>query len=1005
MKINNSNNINNNLEFKENKESKDLRELKHITNTKEIIMMHIFNNYKKIFSKNVYEEFFNLFGSILSYDKDLVYSFLEETKLKEISIHIIDTIRNLSKFNDMELTETQHEQLSGNIYLFQCLCLNYENIICPILDKIEDFNIIDFFYGNLFVIENVKGKNNNNQNQNNIGNKISNYVRFKYSQRSLRQKTYELLITFIKFKDSYKKTLGEKLILHHKSFTNEYLDTNDINIDLRSAKDKFIGLQNYGCTCYLNALMQQLYMISQFRENLFELDVEDYEERKIQSFSNTLMRDKDYCKDNDIEDYLNNNPVYQLQKLFANLSYSIKQYHSPMHFISSFKAFNNEPINVRIQQDCEEFLNILVDKLENYTKLYSLNKKDIFDDSFRGKISYEIISLEQEYSYYSETENQFLAISLEIKNKRTIEEALDLYIRGEILEGENKYLVEKYDKKISILRRCSIKKLSNTVIIHLKRFEFDYNTFDKIKIIDYCQFPDVIDFKPWMRSSIISKNKEDPNYKDIHIDENELNDQQSFKYKLTGILVHSGSTADGGHYYSIIFDKNSNKWFKFDDSRITEFPIENLRAECFGEDKENNDMFLSRSQTAYLLFYTKISDEESKNKYNNNNDNNLNNNDNNSNNLNLNFNSDEEEEEEKKVPKKILEKIRQENSSFLKYKTYLDNDYYKFIKDYIDFTVMKNKNIEKLIQKEQSMSLNDLINEDIYNEISNKINKFENFKNINLDFDMRNYINLEEKNLIENVFMEKEKIFKIEIEKNKINTNATFYLKKKVLKFGIYFYFEIILQQKDPYRINSYSNFIREIVETDKRIACWFLKKMIKNKSFFNKMILENSSSEIRESMKRIILNCILSLYNEESKYLKEEFNKIQIKEIDFNINKSLEKTSENTYEIIISKEYKSCVMRFFKNNIINEFDNIRIHWSRFNQFLYIINECFNSLLFELFEISVQSNLYQRIIYMIMNNSDNNFKTNFITMGAKNIDVNINLLLDILSCIVQGKIK
>jgi len=295
--------------------------------------------------------------------------------------------------------------------------------------------------------------------------------------------------------------------------------------------------------------------------------------------------------------------------------------------------------------------------------------------------------------------------------------------------------VEKYAKKISIMRRCSIKKLSNTVIIHLKRFEFDYNTFDKIKIIDYCQFPDVIDFKPWMRSSIIANNKEDPNYKDIQIDENELNDKQSFKYKLTGILVHSGSTADGGHYYSIIFDKNSNKWFKFDDSRITEFPFENLRAECFGEDKENNDMFSTRSQTAYLLFYTKISEEEN---FNNDSSNNINNN--NKENSNLNF------EEEKKVPKKILEKIKQENSSFLKYKTYLDNDYYKFIKDYIDFTVIKNKNIEKLTNKEQSMSTNDLINEEIHTEITNKLNKFENFE-------MKQFINSEEKNLIQKIIL------------------------------------------------------------------------------------------------------------------------------------------------------------------------------------------------------------------------------------------------------------
>jgi len=987
--------------------------------TKEIIMMHIFNNYKKIFSDQVYEEFFNLFGSILSYDKELINSYFEEGKLIELSTHIIETIRNLSKINDIDLKDSQQEQLTGNIYLFQCLCLNYENIILPILDKIEDFNIINFFYKNLFSIE------QENESKNDLMN-----VRFKYSQRSLRQKTYDLLISFIKFKDIFKKTLGEKLLNHHINFSNDYLDKIDINIGLRSSKDNFIGLFNYGCTCYLNSLIQQLYMIPQFKYNLFQINFAidnnsmNLDEKKEISATNDNKNDNNFGNNNmrefleDIEMTSNEiqinsnnknlnigkdnldlekNPVYQLQNLFANLSYSIKQYHSPMHFITSFKAFNNEPINVRIQQDCEEFLGILVDRLEGYTKNLPNLKKDIFDDSFRGKISYEIISLEKEYSYYSETETPFLAISLDIKNKRTIEEALDLYIRGEVLEGENKYLVEKYNKKISILRRCSIKKLSQTVIIHLKRFEFDYNTFDKIKIIDYCQFPDMIDFKPWMRSSIIAKNRDDPNYKDIEIDENELNDTESFKYQLTGVLVHSGSTADGGHYYSIIFDFNTKKWFKFDDSRISEFNIENLRNECFGEDKENTDIYSTRSQTAYLLFYSKISERESI--------------------------MEKLKKMDDIMPYYIKQQIKFENSLFLKYKTYLDNDYFKFIHDYIDFTVLKNKTIEKLTKKEQSMSRKDLIDEEIFTEFNSNINKNDCIKNLDINnqqqMQVLREIYLEISKNIENKFkankrrksinnnpISSKNLDKTSSEKNLISLNSSnfneidnnlnmsnnFDLKKKIIKLSVYFYFEIIVQQKDLYKMDSYSNFVRELIETDKRIACWFLKKMIQNKNFFHKMILEHSSSEIRESMSRIVFNCILAVYNEESKYIKEEFTKINVREIDNGI-----------IQMTTIKQFKSCVMRFFKNNIIDEFDNIRIHWSRFSQFLFLINECFKSLLFELLELSLNNNLFEKVIFMIMNNAPG-YETGMTTMGTKNIEININLLLEILSIMIQSKI-
>ncbi len=980
--------------------------------TKEIIMMHIFHNYHKIFSDQVYEEFFNLFGSILSYDRELINSFFEDSKLIELSSHIIDTIRSLSQKNDVDLSEYEQEQLSGNIYLFQCLCLNYENIILPILDKTEDFNIINFFYKNLFSIENENGKENNLMN-----------VRFKYSQRSLRQKTYDLLISFIKFKDIFKRSLGENLLSHHTSFSNQYLEKIDINIGLRSAKDNFIGLFNYGCTCYLNSLIQQLYMIPQFRYSLFQLNFLNAENNNnnnsvidLNSNCNNIMRDNlddiemtngeintssnNKANKNTVQaDSRNNdgysnkqnlekNPVFQLQNLFANLSYSIKQYHSPMQFISSFKAFNNEAINVRIQQDCEEFLSILVDRLEGFSKSLSV-QKDIFDDSFRGKISYEVISLEKEYSYYSETETPFLAISLDIKNKRTIEEALDLYIRGEVLEGENKYLVEKYNKKISILRRCSFKKLSQTVIIHLKRFEFDYNTFDKIKIIDYCAFPDSIDFKPWMRSSIIAKNREDPNFKDIEINEEELSNPNAFKYELTGVLVHSGSTADGGHYYSIIYDYVLKKWFKFDDSRISEFNFETLKNECFGEDKENQDPFNSRSQTAYLLFYTKSAERQNI--------------------------FEKLKNMDAAVPESIKKQIKYENSLFLKYKTYLDNDYFKFIHDFIDFTVLKNKTIEKLSRKEQSMSIQDLIDEEVFIEMNNYINKNELIQklDVNDQNQMRTLkdIYLEITKNVENKFrsVKEKSVFNASNDSNYCdslinntnkpgssltqneNSNLNFDLKKKIIKLSIYFYFEIIVQQKDSYKMNSYSNFVRELMETDKRIASWFLKKMMKNKAFFHKMILEHFSSEIRESMSRIVLNCILALYNEEAKYIKEEYGKFILKENELGIIK-----------VMSIKEYKSCVMRFFKNNIIEDFDDIRIHWSRFNQFLYIILECFNSLLFELFELSTNYNLFEKFLLMIMNNTPG-YETGLMTMGTKNVEVSMNLLIEILSVMIQSK--
>ena len=77
-----------------------------------------------------------------------------------------------------------------------------------------------------------------------------------------------------------------------------------------------------------------------------------------------------------------------------------------------------------------------------------------------------------------------------------------MYIKADVLEGDNKYHCEQYDKKVNAKRRTYLKGLSNTVVINLKRFEFDYNTMQRLKVNDYCEFPEKINFKKWTKYGI-----------------------------------------------------------------------------------------------------------------------------------------------------------------------------------------------------------------------------------------------------------------------------------------------------------------------------------------------------------------------------------------------------------------------------------------------------------------------------------------------------------------------
>ena len=54
------------------------------------------------------------------------------------------------------------------------------------------------------------------------------------------------------------------------------------------------------------------------------------------------------------------------------------------------------------------------------------------------------------------------------------------------------------------------------------------------------------------------------------------------EYFLAGILVHGGSKIQSGLYYSYIMDKETGKWYQFNDNSISDYNIDtDLEKECF----------------------------------------------------------------------------------------------------------------------------------------------------------------------------------------------------------------------------------------------------------------------------------------------------------------------------------------------------------------------------------------------------------------------------------------
>ena len=434
-----------------------------------------------------------------------------------------------------------------------------------------------------------------------------------------RQAAYALQLALADGKPETATSLLEKLAPYHEGDSFEQVSgwTYYPGANAR-AESGYSGLVNFGCTCYVNSMLQQLFMVPAFRNTILALDVgalmSAVEPSSAPSSAAGTEADGGESESEGGRDALapGDSLIYQLQSIFVHLLESDKKAYEPEGFMTAFKDWEGRPINPKVQQDVNEFFNILCGNLEEELKRYPGGSgAEIVKALFGGKLSNQIRSREAEYPYYGERLEDFYNVSLDIKGKGSIEEALDFYVEPDVMDGENAYYCEPHERKIAASRGACLHSVSDVFIVHLKRFEFNYQTMERTKVDDRCTFPLELNVEPWTREGLARREKEAGG---VPLFEPEHRPEWYYEYELTGVLVHSGM-ATGGHYYSFIKTPGEcAPWLEFNDSAVTKFNIErDLESACFGGDeivktwstwlRRNIERKIPRSNSAYVLIY------------------------------------------------------------------------------------------------------------------------------------------------------------------------------------------------------------------------------------------------------------------------------------------------------------------------------------------------------------------------------------------------------------------